>query len=285
MKEPRIRVSMESNYKGIYLDGVTYRLPLDPSKPMAELKYPEFYDVKLTETCHGACKYCYMDSKPTDPHASDICKKTLEYFGSLSLNQRPFQVALGGGEPTLHPEFCDVLKTFHDLGITPNYTTNGMFIENWGKAQDIFAATLKYCGGVAISCHPHLDEYWRFAATRFADLSTRLNFHIIISDRDSIDRFVKIYNAFKDVVDYFVLLPYGIQGRAVPKEIDYEYLIKVSPTNTSKIAFGANFHQMLTSNPGNFKVSLYEPEMFSKFLDYKDMKLYPSSFNLQEIVL
>ena len=52
------------------------------------------------------------------------------------------------------------------------------------------------------------------------------------------------------------------------------------PEDTSKIAFGANFYSYLLKSPGVFNVSLYEPESMSKFLDLKDMKVYPSSFHL-----
>jgi organic radical activating enzyme len=279
----RTRVFPESNYRGIYVDDITYRIPMDPTKPITELEYPEFYDVKITNKCFGECPYCYMNSLPEARHADCILQKTEEYFGSMSNNERPFQVAIGGGEPTEHPQFTKLLEKFDRLGITPNYTTNGMFTESWHKALDIFHATKKYCGGVAISCHPHLEEYWKCAAKNFSYHGVKLNFHLIISDRESIDRFYKIYDEFEEIVDYFVLLPWGNQGRACAKEIDYEYLLCHAPKDTNKIAFGANFHSYLKNNPGHFKVSLYEPELLSKFLDYSDMKLYPSSFNLTVI--
>lgn len=52
------------------------------------------------------------------------------------------------------------------------------------------------------------------------------------------------------------------------------------PENQSQIAFGANFYPYLLKGGHNIKVALYEPEIMSKFLDLKDMKVYPSSFNL-----
>ena len=144
----------------------------------------------------------------------------------------------------------------------------------------IFEATKKYCGGVAVSCHPHLKNYWELAAARFSMYGIKLNFHLIISDKESIDRFVKIYEEWNEDVDYFVLLPYGNQGRAEPREIDWEYLVEKLPINQSKIAFGANFYPYLLKGGHNIKVALYEPEIMSKFLDLKDMKLHPSSFSL-----
>ena len=188
-----------------------------------------------------------------------------------------------GGEPTSHPDFVELLRVLkEEFDICPNYTTNGMWVDNDDSniVNDILHYTKKYCGGVAVSCHPHLDKYWSNAAELYSLNEVRLNFHLIISDKESIDRFVKIYEEWNEGVDYFVLLPYGTQGRAESKDIDWEYLVQKLPVNQSKIAFGANFYPYLLKGGHNIKVALYEPEIMAKFCDLKDMKVYPSSFNL-----
>ncbi len=279
----KTREFKESNYRAIWYNGKTIRIALNPVKPITELKFPEFYDIKLTGFCKGNCPWCYMDSKSTNSHYENVVQKIKDYFEPMSENERPFQVAIGGGEPTSHPDFVEVLKTFKELGIEPNYTTNGMFCGyEASKFLSIINATEKYCGGVAVSCHSHLERYWIHAANIYKHNKVKLNFHIIISDKESIDYFKTIYDVWKDKIDYFVLLPYGNQGRAEPKDIDWEYLIKVLPEKHSQIAFGANFYPYLIKGNHNIKVSLYEPEIMSKFLDLKDMSLYKSSFNLEE---
>lgn len=265
----------ESNYKAIWHNGKTIRIALNPNKPITELEYPEFYDIKLTGYCEGECPWCYMDSKKTDLHYGGVIKKISSFFKRMTPNQRPFQVAIGGGEPTSHPDFIEVLKTFKNLGIEPNYTTNGM-----NRSKKIIKATKKYCGGVAVSCHPHLYRHWVIASSELVSAGVRLNFHIIISDKKSIDDFKQIYDKWNGDIEYFVLLPYGEQGRGGKKNIEWEYLLESLPENTSQIAFGANFYPYLLQGGHNIKVSLYEPEIMSKFLDLKDMRLYPSSFNL-----
>lgn len=287
MKQIKTRVFPESNYKAVWYNSKTLRIALDPNKPITELKYPEFADIKITDSCEGNCDLCYMNSTSKGKHATDIVKKTKDYFGKLTENQRPFQVALGGGEPTSHPEFLDVLKAFYDLGIQPNYTTNGMWSRTMSESERelLLNTTKQYCGGVALSCHPHLIQYWEAATELFLKYKIRLNYHIIISDKESIDYFKEIYDKYKGRIDYFVLLPLGKQGRATnnTKDIDWEYFIKMFHDNEKDIAFGANFYPYLCKNPGKFNVSLYEPEIMSKFIDYKDMSIYPSSFNLTKI--
>ena len=126
----KTRVFPEHNYKGFYFNNNTVRIAIDPTKPITELIYPEFYDVKITDKCHGKCPYCYMDSKPDDSNYENVLGKISDFFGIMSENEKPFQVAIGGGEPTDCPDFINSLELFHNLGITPNNTTKGMFIDN-----------------------------------------------------------------------------------------------------------------------------------------------------------
>ena len=282
----KTRKEESANYRAIWCNGKTLRFAINSNKPITELKYPEFYDIKVTGNCEGACSYCYMDSTK-ELHYENIIEKTRDFFKNMDSNELPFQVALGGGEPTSHPDFVELLRVLkEEFDICPNYTTNGMWSDpdefSLQRETNLLRNTKKYCGGVAVSCHPHLDIYWKRASELFNIWNIRLNFHIIISDKESIDYFKDIYNKWKDKVEYFVLLPYGGQGRAKPKEIDWDYLVKSLPEKQNQIAFGANFYPYLLRGGHNIQVALYEPEIMSKFLDLKDMKVYPSSFNLTE---
>ena len=203
----KTRIEKDANYRSIWCNGKTLRFAIDPSEEITELKYPEFYDIKVTGNCEGKCSYCYMDSKPEN-HYENIVNKVRIFFEEMTPNQLPFQVALGGGEPTSHPDFIKLLQVLkEEFDICPNYTTNGMFVTDPELLHKIIFNTKQYCGGVAVSCHPHLVNYWKAAAFNFTINNIKLNFHIIISDKESIDYFKDIYNEWKDKVDYFVLLP------------------------------------------------------------------------------
>lgn len=180
----------------------------------------------------------------------------------------------GGGEPTLHPDFCELLEVSHDMGIVPNYTTNGINL-----TDEIINYTKKYSGGVAVSCHSHLN--WHEGVNRLIDAGIKTNLHVIISDKKSIDNFIKIYNEYSGKVDYFVLLPMTESGRAKKVDIEWEYLKENISDDIEDIAFGANFYPYLLQG-SNFDVSLYEPEIMSGYLDMSNMKLYKSSFHLEE---
>jgi len=271
----KIRSFPEHNYRGIYFNGKTIRLRQDNSKPITDLDYPEFYDVKITSYCEGNCPWCYMNSTCKGYHFDDILGKVDAFFGNMTENQKPFQVAIGGGEPTMHPDFSELLKKFRDLGIAPNYTTNGMHM-----SDDVYFATAHNCEGVAVSCHPHLEEYWKPAFRSLISSGVKTNFHIIISDEESVDYFKAIYSVYASKAFYFVLLPYKEAGRAESKDINFEYFFNtlMDMDDISRIAFGALFYPYLKTQTW-MDISLYEPEIMSKFLDMSDMTLYPSSFS------
>ena len=74
----------------------------------------------------------------------------------------------------------------------PNYTTNGMYM-----TDEILSATKKFCGGVAVSCHSHLQSFWRKTAELLLNNNIMANFHLIISDKNSVDYFLNIFTSIK----------------------------------------------------------------------------------------
>lgn len=270
----KVRTFPDKNYRAFFINGKTLRVPINKEKPIEELDFPEFYDVRITNKCRGNCSYCYMSSLKNSPHAENLCENIKSYFGKLNENERPFQVAIGGGEPTEHPEFLNSLKTFYELGIVPNYTTNGMCV-----TKEVLEETKKYCAGVAITCHPHLEKFWKPAIEKYTGYSINTHLHNILYDKESVDYFLNIYNTYKDVIECFVLLPHMEMGRGDKKEIDWDYIESNVP-NSDNIAFGSNFYNYLISS-NKFKCSLYEPESMSKYLDMLSGSIYKSSFNLE----
>jgi len=269
----KTRTLPESNYHAIYIDGRTLRFPIDPKREITELEYPEFYDVKITDKCFGGCPYCYQSSLPSASHFRDVPGKIRRKFGSMTENQRPFQVAIGGGEPTLHPDFREICATFKELGIDPNYTTNGTNL-----TDEVLDITEEYVNGVAVSCHPHLD--WLGGVARLYERGIYTNLHIIISDEDSVDTFLKIRERLKGMIQYFVLLPMIAQGRAKEEFHAWGSLRRNLDglEDRSDVAFGALFHPFLVDL--DWDISIYEPEAFSRYLVLDDkMREYPSSFS------
>lgn len=178
---------------------------------------PELIDIKITDYCPSQCSFCYQNSTKEGKHAS--FEKIHELILSLSWSGRikPFEIALGGGEPTMHPQFADILKLCHDQGIIPNFTTNS---EHWYQDAEIREAVMRYVGGYARSVH---HDYGVERVIRMHDAldllysgeqyrNPKLNLHYILDAHPMKD--------FNDVLKRvgrttpLIVLGYKEQGRA-----------------------------------------------------------------------
>jgi hypothetical protein len=128
-------------------------------EPYVKSRTPELVDLKITDFCPFNCTYCYQGSTPRGEHAGKSGDES--YFGSSqgmsffkdlakTLGRlEVFEVAIGGGEPTLHPNFVEILEVFREHGIVPSFTTRN-FDGSWTKGRN-FARVLQAVGGIGFS--------------------------------------------------------------------------------------------------------------------------------------
>lgn len=104
---------------------------------------PVLADINITNKCNLHCSHCYIDSSKEGNHMtySDF-QVALEACHESGM----FQIALGGGEPTLHPDFSKILKEIRGKNIVPNLTSNGKNL-SWRTVYSV----AKYCGAIALS--------------------------------------------------------------------------------------------------------------------------------------
>ena len=139
----------------------------DPWSPV-----PETVDISITDKCGFGCVYCYQDSRPRRLHApKSLVEKVIKGF-----DEPPYQIAIGGGEPTEHPDLPEILYRAKELGTVPNYTTNGDKLH-----PAIVEATNAVCGGVAMTFHAFKGLDWfveHYLALKKA-LKVQVNVHVI----------------------------------------------------------------------------------------------------------
>lgn len=108
---------------------------------------PELVDLKITQKCNFGCEFCYQGSTKDGQHAPlDRIKHIIDVLAASKV----FEIAIGGGEPTEHPEFAEILRYCRSKNIIPNFTT---FTTAWINNDEIMDAVKEYCGGVGISIH------------------------------------------------------------------------------------------------------------------------------------
>ena len=115
-------------------------------------RVPEMVDLKITDYCDKACSYCYQDSSPKGHHADYGGVRQIIYaLGDLNV----FEVALGGGEPTKHPDFTNILADSKWAGVVPNFSTGTL---SWLDNEGVCTAVREYCGAFAYSPHDRLSR-------------------------------------------------------------------------------------------------------------------------------
>jgi len=113
-------------------------------EPYLKATAPELVDVKITDYCPYGCTFCYQGSTREGAHAPlDLILRTADRLAEIGV----FEVALGGGEPMMHPDFPAIVKAFRDRGITPNVTSFGV---EWLKRPEILNV-LGLIGGLGVS--------------------------------------------------------------------------------------------------------------------------------------
>lgn len=132
---------------------------------------PEMLDISITGRCNRGCGFCYRSSSPDGADLPvDRLRSLLEQLRGGFI----CQIALGGGNPPLHPEFPEILRLIReDFGIVPNYTYNGSDLD----AAALHAST-EFCGAVAVSWYDY-DE-WFAEATRLIRAGVRTNGHFLL---------------------------------------------------------------------------------------------------------
>lgn len=149
-------------------------------EPKFSEKGPELADIHITDYCPLSCPYCYRESSPTKSNhmSPEDFKAVLE-----TMSPHVFQVAIGGGSPQHHPQFTEILRIAHEMGIPPSYTSNGV-----DMTQEILEATKKYAGAVALSMHGLLQGIKDIEYLLENDITPGV--HVVL-DAESIDHWAR----------------------------------------------------------------------------------------------
>ena len=113
----------------------------------------ETYILEITNKCNEKCGFCYSVSYDATKSKARIPKqlKGSEWVKGLEQIAKSGSVAVdfSGGEPTLHPDFPEIVKRAYELGLYTILSTNGATNGN----QKIRDSIDSYVDCVALSMH------------------------------------------------------------------------------------------------------------------------------------
>lgn len=276
------------NFVGIPETGVTFRWGDSFSENPYMAPWPELADISISNYCTNGCSYCYRESSEEgkfmklEDYRLILSELTNENYGSI------FQVALGGGEPLLHPDFNEIIRiTKEEYGIIPNYTTCGKFF-NQGNVE----ATRAYCGAVAISWDPYRDlslEELSEIGSYLKDNDILANIHYVVSEKTISVATRILEGEYDDYLHNFnsvIFLTYKPTGRAensgsIKSKINLKSFLDLidNPVTSTKIGFDACFVPVLmkATDVNIDFVDSCECGFFSVYID-ENLDVTPCSF-------
>lgn len=173
-------------------------------------KTPVLIDLSLNNYCNLTCDFCYMSAKPITG-GEHLSIPDFNLLLEKMVQSRVLQIALGGGEPTLHPQFIEILKKLRTEGnIIPNYTTNGTNL-----TPEILKATKQYCGAAAVSYSEERTEETMNAVKKLISHGIQTNLHLVLL-KSRIPRLAEITKQYTKLgIKNVVLLLFKPMGRGI----------------------------------------------------------------------
>lgn len=245
---------------------------------------PELLDISITNWCDKGCALCYRKS---DEFGKQMSLDNFEMVMQQARQMHVLQVALGGGNPNQHPNFCELLHlTREKYGIVPNYTTNGR-----GLTETVLQATQRYCGAVAVSAYYPYKETQK-AIDDLVSYGIKTNVHFILSNA-SIDIAISWLEnppGFLSKVNALIFLNYKPAGRFPNRKlllknsehVERFFKLATKKTHSFKIGFDACAVTGIAkfTNTPHLCYEGCDAGRFSMFVS-EDLKLYPCSFMVE----
>ena len=167
----KLKFERNENYCYLFNYKTGKSVTIENNKFFERKEGPNLLDVSITSRCNRCCDFCYRQSSWQGKDISfDDYKLIIEHAKDCGVQQ----IALGGGEPTLHPNFCEILKLTKENGIVPNYSTNGDNLDD-----NILLITQEYCGAIAVSAYDDINKY-ESLIERLAKYNITVNLHLIL---------------------------------------------------------------------------------------------------------
>lgn len=145
----RLELREDSGHWTVFNPTTGLKVTASPAgERLTRTRVPELADVSVTDVCAIGCRFCYRDSRPDRAHAR---LEDLTFIATQLAAAGVFEVALGGGEITEHPQFREVLAAFHDAGLVTNFTSRDphAVARHWPHIGHLVGALAVSVGGAA----------------------------------------------------------------------------------------------------------------------------------------
>jgi hypothetical protein len=247
--------------------------PKDVVAPPTRASLPELVDLKITDYCPFNCSFCYMGSTTKGNHADfDFVKKIIERLKEAQV----FEVAIGGGEPTLHPQFPEICQAISLAGMNCNFTTKSL---TWLRDPVQAATIVASCTAFAYSVERASDVTALYDAMVPWRRRITPSVQVVVGAVRSYD-LAYILQEAKRLDIWVTLLGFKTTGRgaAYPKE-EYDWVEIVQKAGYANIAIDTVLAKEIDGKNVAFKGSYHTQEgAWSFYIDATTQQAGPSSY-------
>ncbi len=225
-------------------------------------------NVLITNQCNRSCSYCFarqemhffnpeseMGGKMMHMSLSNL-DKVIGFFKRSNMTR----IGILGGEPTLHPQFCEVIGRVLKAGLQVNLFTGGLFsnrVKSYLKTLDPKKVTIMF--NVSCTNSNHGNGEWDQIATNTHDLAPLATLGYTIYDIDTDLTFLA------DLVTAYRCRPRIRLGIGVPI-IDADHPLihpktyKLLAQNILRLAERCDKHDIALQFDCGFTLCMFTPE-------------------------
>lgn len=111
---------------------------------LQNIKMPLYIYIELTENCNFNCKFCSINEKGKRYISMELIKNVLNELKKNNI----WDIYYTGGEPTLHPNFKEIVEYAFKLGFRQTVLTNGSLVnENKDILDKVMCVCVSLHGG------------------------------------------------------------------------------------------------------------------------------------------
>lgn len=258
-------------------------------------KFPELVDLKITSFCNYGCNFCYMSSTEEGKHGDlNDLKRIIDMLHESNC----MEIAIGGGEPTSHPNFVEILRYINSKNILVGFTT-----KNWNLYQHKdFKYILKYTNSIAFSCQTPVEIEKVLKIQEEAKIIIQNNRDFFSSDEtcyptkfyiqtilelSSLEHLEKIFKVCQEKYFPLTLLGYkhfgfGEKYKAKNLDISDEWIDLVKKHKNLQVGIDSvivkKWKEKLIEKGVDKRMLIGEEGKFSCFIDGVEKKISKSSF-------
>ncbi|MDD5655981.1 MAG: radical SAM protein [Elusimicrobia bacterium] len=109
-------------------------------------------NILLTQKCVRACPYCFAKKHMSASAPEDVLPwEDMVYLADFAEEAGQRHISLLGGEPTLHPDFADMLLYLRERGFSVTVFTSGIMSDQ--KLSSLLASSPEWRDGVRFICN------------------------------------------------------------------------------------------------------------------------------------